>query len=43
MLEDDPAEPAWKGYRLAQARQLAVRVDERLLGSILCQMEIIQD
>ena len=43
VLVDDALEPGRECKRLMQGRQALVRLDERLLGGILCQVEVVQD
>jgi hypothetical protein len=42
VLEHDPPEPARKRLRRAQLRQQPVRIDKRLLGRVLGQVEVTE-
>ena len=40
VADDDAAKPARKGGRVAQLREVEVRVEECLLGNVLCQVRV---
>jgi hypothetical protein len=43
LLEDDPPEPPGEGGRLAELGQRAVGLEERLLSSVLGELEVVED